>query len=107
MRSLKTDFRSASVDAATRALLEYADKLAREPWTVSVADVDALRQHGFSDKDVTDAAHNVAFFAYINRMALGLGVELEPFMEQGGENVGPNDRLNADGALDPDADEGA
>lgn len=53
------------------------------------ADVDGLRAHGFSDRDVTDAVHNVAFFAYVTRVAEGLGVELEPFMEAGGENVAP------------------
>jgi len=50
------------------------------------SDVDALRAQGFTDRDITDAAHNIAFFSYINRMAEGLGVDLEPFMEAGGEN---------------------
>ena len=63
------------------------------PETVERADVDALRTAGFTDRDITDAAHNVAFFAYINRMAAGLGVELEPFMHEGGENVAPGDAL--------------
>lgn len=57
------------------------------------ADVDDLRAHGFSDRDVTDAVHNVGYFAYINRVGAGLGVEIEPFMELGGENVGPHDRI--------------
>ncbi len=90
---MKVDFRTAPLDAATRALLEYAWKLTVAPETVERADVDALRAVGFSDRDVTDAAHNVAFFAYINRMAAGLGVESEPFMHGGGENIAPGDAL--------------
>ena len=49
-------------------------------------DVDNLRTQGFTDRDITDAAHNIAFFSYINRMGEGLGVEIEPFMEAGGED---------------------
>ena len=50
------------------------------------SDVDALRAQGFTDRDITDAAHNIAFFSYINRMAEGLGVNIEPFMGAGEEN---------------------
>jgi uncharacterized peroxidase-related enzyme len=93
VRALKDDPARAPLDAPTRALLDYARKLALRPWEMERADVEALRAHGFSDRDVTDLVHNVAFFAYINRVAEGLGVELEPFMLAGGENVAPGARL--------------
>ena len=54
------------------------------------ADVDNLRAQGFTDRDTTDAAHNIAFFSYINRMGEGLGVDIEPFMEAGGERTPPS-----------------
>jgi uncharacterized peroxidase-related enzyme len=95
VRAVKDDFRTAPLDDATRALLEYARKLTTTPGTMVREDVEALRVAGFSDRDITDAAHNVAFFAYINRMASGLGVELESFMDEGGENVAPGDSLPA------------
>ena len=60
---------------------------------MSPADVEALRAQGFTDRDITDAAHNIAFFSYINRMAEGLGVDIEPFMEGGGEAVAPDQSL--------------
>jgi alkylhydroperoxidase family enzyme len=56
---------------------------------MDASDVEGLRAHGLSDRDITDAVHNIAFFAYITRVAEGLGVELEPFMQGGGENVPP------------------
>jgi len=93
VRAVKTDHRAAPIDPPTRALLDYADKLARRPAEMTREDVDRLRQHGFSERDVTDLAHNVAFFAYINRMAAGLGVDLEPFMLAGGENVAPGEPI--------------
>ena len=90
---MKEDHRNAPVDPPTRALLDYASKLARTPAEMSGADVEELRAHGFDDLDITDLVHNVAIFAYINRVALGLGLELEPFMEGGGENVAPGAAL--------------
>ena len=60
---------------------------------MSSTDVDALHAQGFTDRDITDAAHNIAFFSYINRMAEGLGVDIEPFMESGGESLAPDQSL--------------
>lgn len=93
MKAIKEDHRTAAIDARTRALLDFAEKLALAPAEVERADVDGLRAHGFDDRDLTDLAHNVAFFAYINRMGAALGVELEPFMLAGGETVAPGQAL--------------
>ena len=59
-------------------MLSYSTKLTREPWTVTREDVDELRAHGFDDRAVLDIAQVVAYFAFVNRLADGLGVELEP-----------------------------
>ena len=40
----------------------------------------ALRDQGLDDRAIHDAAQVVAYFAYINRVADGLGVDLEPDM---------------------------
>jgi alkylhydroperoxidase family enzyme len=58
-------------------MLEYAEKLTRAPSTVRRADVDALRAAGFRDADVLAIVQVVGYFAYVNRLADGLGVELE------------------------------
>jgi len=42
------------------------------------ADVEALRSAGLTDRDIVDANQVVAYFNYVNRIADGLGVELEP-----------------------------
>ena len=44
-------------------------------------DVETLRQHGFEDRAIHDIVQIVAYFNYINRVADGLGVDLEPEME--------------------------
>lgn len=40
-------------------------------------DIDRLRDLGLSDRAITDATQVIAFFNYINRVADGLGVDLE------------------------------
>ena len=45
------------------------------------ADVKGLRRHGFNDRAIHDIVQVVAYFNYINRIADGLGVDLEPDME--------------------------
>lgn len=44
------------------------------------AHIATLRDHGFSDEAIHDAFQVVAYFAYINRIADGLGVEYEAEM---------------------------
>ena len=58
-------------------MLRYAEKLTREPASVDAADVEALRAVGFADEDVLAIAEVVSYYAYVNRIADGLGVELE------------------------------
>jgi len=60
-----------------RALLRYADKLTLAPSTIARDDIDALRAEGLDDRAIHDACAIVAYFAFVNRIADGLGVELE------------------------------
>jgi len=62
---------------ADEALLEYAEKLTRTPGAMTPGDVRALRDHGLSDRAIHDACAIVAYFAFVNRIADGLGVDLE------------------------------
>lgn len=58
-------------------MLDYVDKLTRTPADVSAADVSALRRAGFSDAAILDICQIAAYFAFVNRLADGLGVEVE------------------------------
>jgi uncharacterized peroxidase-related enzyme len=64
-------------DPADSAMLDYAEKLTVLPSSVQREDVDHLRSMGFSDADVLDIAQVTAYYAFVNRLAEGLGVELE------------------------------
>ncbi|MEE8106372.1 MAG: hypothetical protein V3T86_12625 [Planctomycetota bacterium] len=58
-------------------MLDYATKLTRSPGAMEPSDVEGLRTHGFSDHAVHDICAITAYFAFANRIADGLGVELE------------------------------
>ena len=59
------------------AMLTYVEKLTVRPQDVLSEDVDALRSAGFTDRDIHDICEVAADYAYVNRIADGLGVQLE------------------------------
>lgn len=61
-----------------RALVHLALALTREPWSDPARHLDAVRREGITDGGLHDAVNVIAYFNYVNRVALGLGVELEP-----------------------------
>jgi uncharacterized peroxidase-related enzyme len=74
---LDRDYTTADLTPADRALLDYAMKLTRSPESMAAADVAALRAAGFDERAIHDACAVTAYFAFVNRIADGLGVELE------------------------------
>jgi uncharacterized protein YciW len=64
-------------------MLEYAHKLTLEPWNMVREDVEALRRAGFADADILDINQVTGYYAFVNRLADGLGVELEKFWKEG------------------------
>ena len=58
-------------------MLTFAVKLTKTPGAMIDADVDTLREAGFSDRDILDIVEVVGYYAYANRIADGLGIELE------------------------------
>jgi uncharacterized peroxidase-related enzyme len=76
-RALVRDYREADLAPADRAMLDYAVHLTRSPHAVTAQDVEGLRQWGFSDTAILDICQVTAYYAYVNRLADGLGIELE------------------------------
>jgi len=66
---LVMNYRAARLSRRERAMLDFAVKLAAEPWLVEEPDREALRHAGFSDRDIWDIAAVASFFSMSNRMA--------------------------------------
>jgi uncharacterized peroxidase-related enzyme len=76
---LKKDWRKADLDKADYQMLEYVEKLTQQPWDMEEEDVIKLREVGFSDAAILDINQVTGYYAFVNRLADGLGVELEPY----------------------------
>lgn len=55
--------------------LDYALKLTRNPQEITEVDIEILRNAGFSDKDILRINLIAAYFGFVNRVILGLGIE--------------------------------
>lgn len=84
VHAVARDWRSAPLSSADRALCEYAARLTHRQHEMTADDVDVLRRHGFDDTAVHDAVQVIGYFNYITRVADGLGVEPEDFIEPWG-----------------------
>lgn len=76
--ALRSDWRQAPITPAERAMLEYVEKLTLRPGDMEPADVQALHAAGYDDRGVLQIAVIAGFFAYLNRVADGVGVGRGP-----------------------------
>ena len=78
VRGLRTSpITAPHLPAREQALLAYADVLTLTPQAVTRAHIDALRSSGYDDRAIHDACAIIGYFAFVNRIADGLGVQLE------------------------------
>ena len=59
-------------------MLEFAESLTLDPGNSKSQYVAELRSHGWTDEDVVDIVHITCLFNYLDRVADGLGAELDP-----------------------------
>jgi uncharacterized peroxidase-related enzyme len=72
----------AGLGEAERALLTWAARSTRQPASASEEDVQTLRRAGYDDRAILDATLTVAYFNFVNRIVLMLGVDLEEGFER-------------------------
>ena len=63
------NYRAARLDGRQRAMLDFAAKLTAQPFAIEEADRQAVRDAGFSDRDIWDIAAVAGFFNMSNRVA--------------------------------------
>ena len=67
--TIAQNYRAAHLTAKQRAMLDFTVKLTEAPAQIDDADRAALRQAGFSDRDIWDIASTAAFYNMSNRLA--------------------------------------
>ena len=71
-----------SANEREKAIIPYARKLTSTPYLCKRKDIELLRSVGFSDKAILQINLVINYFNYVNRLADGLGVELEDYWEE-------------------------
>jgi uncharacterized peroxidase-related enzyme len=79
--ALMEDYRTAAVQPEMKQLLAFAEKMALDASRVTRKDIESLRNAGFSDRAILDAAHVTGFFSYMNRVVQALGVDTKMALE--------------------------
>ncbi len=72
---MKEDFRKIDFEEKSLCVLNYAEKLTLELHKITENDVSKLRETGWKDEDILLINMIVSYFNFVNRIALGLGVE--------------------------------
>ncbi len=82
------DYHNANLTPKQVAMLEFAESLTMDPGNTKEEYVEGLRSLGWADEDIVDIVHITCLFNYMDRLADGLGVELqndrgwEPMLEK-------------------------
>jgi uncharacterized peroxidase-related enzyme len=74
------DYRTAPMSEKLRGLLDWVVALTLRPSERTQDDIEGLHQLGWSDEEISAACFVASYFNFINRVADGLGVDLDPFM---------------------------
>ncbi len=70
-----SDPASAGLSERQMGMIGYARKLTRDPHEMKENDAKNLLASGFSDEEILHIALITSYFNFVNRMALGLGME--------------------------------
>jgi uncharacterized peroxidase-related enzyme len=76
--ALVMNYRVAPLDPRQRAMLDFAVQMTVASATVEEADRQALRDVGFTDRDIWDIASVAAFFNMTNRVASAVDMRPNP-----------------------------
>lgn len=66
---IASNYRKADITPRQKAMLDFALKVSKSSHEISNADIDDMRELGFSDDDIWDIGAISALFALSNRMA--------------------------------------
>lgn len=71
------DYHDANLTPKQVAMLEFAESLTVDPGNAKEEYVEGLRALGWADEDIVDIVHITCLFNYMDRLADGLGAELQ------------------------------
>lgn len=77
-RAVRRDYRRAGLDEKQVAMLTYAEQITRDASKITAADIQRLREVGFSDLNIADIALAASFRNFVSRYFDAVGATVEP-----------------------------
>lgn len=75
LEQIARDYRTADLTAAEVAMMAYAEQIARDATAITQEDIDALREHGFSDAEIFDIATTATARCFFSKTLDALGAQ--------------------------------
>ena len=76
--------KTSSLTKEQIVLCNFAEKLTFKPGEITQLDYKELQKNNFDDKAISEIVQVISYFNYINRVADGLGLEPEEFIDEKG-----------------------
>ena len=76
------NWKKSTLTEQQKAICHFAEKLTLSPGHVEMNDISYVKKFGYSDKDLSEIVQIVSYFNYINRVADGLGLATENFIDE-------------------------
>lgn len=73
------DLAAAPVTGAERALLAVTETITRHAYRTTDAQVQGLREHGWTDAQIAEMVYITALFAFFNRVADAFGIDSQGY----------------------------
>lgn len=86
---LLSNYRYADLDPRDRTMLDFAVKVTQAPDRCGEAEVNKLREAGYTDEDILHIAELTAIFNFNGRIANALGLMPNPEYHALGRNPDP------------------
>jgi alkylhydroperoxidase family enzyme len=73
------DVEAAPLPERERALLRVVETITRHAYRTRDEDIQALREHGWTDPQIAEAVYIAALFAFFNRVADAFGIDSQGY----------------------------
>jgi alkylhydroperoxidase family enzyme len=82
----RRDLDSAALTEPERALMRFVELLTNHAWKNTAADVQKVRDAGWSDEQIAEAVYVTSLFAFFNRVADAFGLQDPGYLQMSPEN---------------------
>ncbi len=76
------DWKNSSLSKKHMELCKFAEKLTVTPEKINKKDIESLKTFEFNEIEISEIVQVISYFNYINRVADGLGLEPENFIDK-------------------------